>query len=696
MVVVKVVVVMSNETLKNLIPWKESLFRLSENKFLNIVRMYVGIIKTPYNKERLVNDLVSFLYKEEHKKTIIELLSEKDILFLSAVKFLEKPTNETLLAFFENEYTTFYLYDYIANLEERLLLYRYFDERTKKEYLSINPLLQAQLEEYLCLSVLIPLSERKFDSVNIEKHPTLGASLYCSWYAFIAQYPDACRADGSFKKKTLTNLETVFYGVSLDFLAHLNTAFVHLGLFFHDGSNLCIHEKKWKAFSTLTAEEQRLYICVASFRRFSREVLVKHTNFVKNLIEKIPSEGLCKTTIARLGFILKNTQKGLQTEKKAGFFANMLQRAQSTSLEEEGFSDKALLDKMEYFGLLTSIGQDKNGNDILVSSYEGEEKERVLEPKIPFVSLNAGYSVTFLVTVSLETMLPLVSCMNLESFDTVCRFEITRASCMRSFDKGETNESLLKNLEKASGNTVSQNLTFTINEWFETYNSAALYHGFVLQVSQEKIIQIENNAFLAKRIKKVLAPGIYIFDFETREEMMDAVEKSSLDFIGLPKNSIKESDVMPFNTLKNSSSFSLNYENIKKDIEIVQTEHSENMKKELEKLNLPVEQKEGLLERINRKLIITPKQLIGETVRSEKTEASGIDFMGKIQVIEQAIASSNMIEIVSAAGVFVGRPVKIDKKDADASITLSQEDQKTITLLIGQARNVKRFRQPLY
>ncbi len=683
-----------SDDVKKLAIWKESLFRLPENKFLNTIRMYVGTIKTPYNKERLINDLVSFLYKEEHKKSIMDLLSARDLLFINAINFLESPTSETLLSFFEGEFSTFYLYDYIANLEERLLIFRCYDETTKKEYLDINPLLYKNIEPYLNLFVLLPLEKKESSAEKKDTVPALSASLFASWYSFIAQYPDACRADGTFKKKIYAFLESIFYGVSAEFLAYLNTAFVNLGLFFHDGANLCINEKKWAAFCNLPQETQNIHVCIASFRRFPRDTLVKQVLFAKNLIESIPNEGFTKTVILRLGFILRNSQNGTQREKKIGFFANVLQKAQSSSsLDDEVFTDSALIERLEYFGLLKCFGQTSEGTELIISGLRKQEESGWLTP---FISINAGFSVTFLANAELSVLLPLVSCMNISSFDTVCRYEITRASCMRSFDKGNSSETLLKILSEAAGSALSQNLTFSINEWYETYTSASLYHGYVLQVSQEKIVQIENNAVLKQRIKKILAPGIYVFDFETKEEIIAAIEKSTLDFIGLPKNAIKEPDVLPYTDVNSNKRLILDYAVKTKDNEKEVIEHLKIMKKELDELHLPIEQKEGLLERINRKLIVTKTQLVGETVRLEKTEASGMDFMGKIQVIEQAILASNMIEITSATGIYTGRPVKIEKRDGDAGVTLTQEDSKTITLLIAQARNVKRFRQSLF
>ncbi len=685
---------MSKANLENFEPWKESLLRLPESKFLNIVRLYIGVIKTPYNKERLVGDLVSFLFKEDHKIAIVSLLSEKDIHFLSAIYYLENPSSEVILEFFGGEFSTFYLYDYLSNLEERLLVYRHFDDRSKKEYLEINPLLKEKIRGLLSLSVLLPLAIKENDIKKREKTPCLTEDLFASWYAFISEYPDACRANGTFKKKVLVALEKVFYGVSKEYLETMNTAFVNLGLFSYDGPNLYPCEKKWESFSQLSFDLQKMYICIASFRRFSRDAMTKNVSFAKNLLDTIPKEGFTKEVLYRLSFLLQNTKKEFQVDQSSGFFAKVLQRAQSNSTEE-GFSEKALIEKMVFFNILKVAGKDTRGKEIFCSNNNLKGKDAGIEEK-PFISINAGFSVTFLASVPLGTMLQLVKFMNIVNFDTVCQFEITRSSCMRSFDKGEGKEKILTLLEKASGKALTQNLAFSIKEWYETYNSASLYHGYVLQVSQEKIVQVENNTVLAQRIKKTLAPGIYIFDFETKEEMMEAVEKSSLDFIGSPKHNYNENDTLPFVSVYHKTELELEYSHTIDNREALTLDHLIKMKEELEKLHLPKEQKEGLQERIDRKLIVSEKQLIGETVRSEKTEASGIDFMGKIQVIDQAIAASNMLEITTAASIYTGRPLKIEKKEGDASVMLVQEDNKTITLLIGQARNVKRFRQPLF
>jgi len=43
--------------------WKEAMLRLPERTFFVLMRLYLGEIKTPFNKQRLVESLGGFLSK---------------------------------------------------------------------------------------------------------------------------------------------------------------------------------------------------------------------------------------------------------------------------------------------------------------------------------------------------------------------------------------------------------------------------------------------------------------------------------------------------------------------------------------------------------------------------------------------------------------------------------------------------------
>ena len=116
---------------ENIMLWRESLSVMPDSHFFDLLRMYLGEIKTPYNKPNLIEQLSSFLRKEETKQTMISLLSKEDLELLTAIYLIPKITQKKLLKFFSTK-TVSELYEHLMNLEERLLIFRTTDKETGK------------------------------------------------------------------------------------------------------------------------------------------------------------------------------------------------------------------------------------------------------------------------------------------------------------------------------------------------------------------------------------------------------------------------------------------------------------------------------------------------------------------------------------------------------------------------------------
>ena len=55
-----------SEHAKKILKWRGSFLELEENVFSETMRTYLGEIKTPYNKHKLIENLESFLRQKEH------------------------------------------------------------------------------------------------------------------------------------------------------------------------------------------------------------------------------------------------------------------------------------------------------------------------------------------------------------------------------------------------------------------------------------------------------------------------------------------------------------------------------------------------------------------------------------------------------------------------------------------------------
>lgn len=131
------------------------------NFFFELVRIYLGEVKTPYNKQKLAEEIGAFLRKKETRDSIVKFLDGTDIKILTAIKFLNEPDIEKLEKFFSSSIQQGDFYSAVASLEERLLIFS-VHVKNEKNLIKINPYLEDDLSGLLNLQNLIsPENEKK-------------------------------------------------------------------------------------------------------------------------------------------------------------------------------------------------------------------------------------------------------------------------------------------------------------------------------------------------------------------------------------------------------------------------------------------------------------------------------------------------------------------------------------------------------
>ena len=111
-------------------------------------------------------------------------------------------------------------------------------------------------------------------------------------------------------------------------------------------------------------------------------------------------------------------------------------------------------------------------------------------------------------------------------------------------------------------------------------------------------------------------------------------------------------------------------------------------------------QKESLLNRISRRLIVSKTQLTPSAVRSEILEADGMDFSGKVHLIEAAIKESDLLELTlpdykggETYFTLVGTPLGLSRTDDEAVLRLSVRPSDTIeNVIVSRITYLRRLR----
>ena len=248
---------------------------------------------------------------------------------------------------------------------------------------------------------------------------------------------------------------------------------------------------------------------------------------------------------------------------------------------------------------------------------------------------------------------------------------------------------------------LPQNLQITIEDWFNSYASAMIYNGYILKVSKDNVSLVENNPKICHLIKEKLADGIYLLNLPVTADISEFVSESGLDFMGKIKESSLDSEKINFPMLR--PGYPISVDNSKKGTEVNFSKANElitSLKNTLQNMDVDENQKESLAYRIRNRLILTPHHLQITSVRSEILEADGMDYSGKVFLLEAACKDKDKVELTipdySKQGKFItllGNPLAVFKQENDSILRfqdfVSEEVQ---NIIVSRITHVKRIR----
>ena len=269
---------------------------------------------------------------------------------------------------------------------------------------------------------------------------------------------------------------------------------------------------------------------------------------------------------------------------------------------------------------------------------------------------------------------------------------------------------MIEALNKYSSFPVPQNLKVSLDEWWQSYNSASLFKGYVLKVSEENIYRAENNPAFKNHIMEILAPGIYLLDFTNDADAQEEKKKSGIDISGRIKSVRKDDVVQGLPAVKGTS---VSFEGLGSSCKINspaelknKTSNAGNLMEKfrsfLNQLETTEDQKDGLLDRIERRIIIEKEQLRPSSVRFELMEAFGMNFTGKVHVLESAIQKNCLVEIevTGKKELILGLPKTVVKNIEIPVLYLTVENKETmeaeeLEIEIAKISRVKKLRNAL-
>ena len=690
--------------------WQEAICSMPDKQFFSTMRLYLGEIKTPYNKQRLTEQLASFLKNQKVTENLLSLLDANDIKLLTAISLIPGANQETLIDFFSGTFTMTEVYSELINLEERLIIFKTPAPMGQKEEIKINPLLAEALRPYLSSQILFPKHEIAFH--NIEDLFTISPDFLAAYFSYVKLNGIGCKADGTIKKNDKTKLSEIFNGKE-ELIQLITNALVNLSILKEGEKNLHLDKANLRSFAGLDAEKQYALLCAASVSRFSRDGLRKEAQLLLDCLASIPQAGFTRNEILQLAFLLgTRTLEGNAAAKKSRF-SMILEAAREREKEAgaEGAQNADLIDRMIgsaiEMGLLRNLGKDEDGNEIFTSGMEaGGFAAGTGQPKV--LNIDSIFSVTIMPGLPLRELLSVTSFMCIKKSAIASEYEVTRQSVSSAFDEGKNPEDLFAQIESYLPYDIPQSLKVNINEWHNSYASAKLYRGFVLKVDESNISLVENNPLIKGKIAEKLAQGIYLLNIPLDAPDADInhfIASSGLEFLGQVKEPEREESGFTFPLIQKGRVMNLaGLENGECKLARLDLQKGESfiaqLCESLKTKDLDKIQRESLEHRIKNRMIVSEAQLTAAAVRTEILEADGIDFSGKVHLLETAVKESDLTELQlpnadGSTGFFqiLGIPLSISKQPGEAVLRFQIQPTNEIeTLLVSRISHVRRLR----
>jgi len=666
--------------------WKSAVMIMPDNSFFELLRSVFGKIKTPFKKQQLVNELESFLLREEIQKRLAAYIDQNDAKVIAAIALFGEPIPGELESFFTGEFSYAQLQDIVVNLEERFIVYRFTEDKTSR--LALNPVLEQALLPFTAdISALFPTVPE--GEVPPEQEARYGAAvlddrILAGLLSFVSRQETFFRGEGVIRKRIIEAGKTHFPGVNLELV--LGSLQI-LGLFYVDGERLVPDSRRFDDFGSLSARERMEY-CAAALIVYGE---------MKPLVEILPPlyRARVRELITFIHCFLDSLQPGLLYPEKT-----LKKMAEVIKNEMKATVVKNLpLDILEKTGLIVTAPAE-------LKQLGGIAHNNPANHEGPFIAIDSGASILVYPEISYADVIRLAIFMNIREAGAAVRFELDRDSAVRAFDKNISADEIIEMLNRLSGGRVDDALIWNLKDWEKRHGEVSLKKGVVLSLSQDKRYLTETRS-LAGMIVETLAPGLYLLNEDAMDEAVSALQGAGIDIIAR-RHAKTRTGMATYNqfTSNTSQDYSVkipakkpsNADFGKEDASAL----TANFHAILKKMPLGETERSELSARIDRKMVLCETQLKEASLRYEKLEARHMDYAGKQNIARQAIAQQSPVEIVRLGGGkegerFFGIPKALEKEGVELVLVFAQSDKQDVMRIpLGKISLIRRIKKSIF
>jgi len=711
--------------------WADALLTSGTESLLGAVRNYLGPVKTPYDKRELVRRLGAFVKRPETRAAMLELLDALDARILGTCLLIGPASEQDIKDLFLGELPLFELGLRMSNLLDRLLLFRFASGN--KRLVAVNPLLAEDLRARVMDPGLLLGAAPAADSGSCDAAAIVGL------YSFLFHAPASLRKGGGLTKRAAEKADALFRGMGRGWIESGPERLDAMSRALARSGALRVEEESWTAdgavFARLARDWGEDLPCLLAALLASCEPRTEAGDGARESAtdREAPPPGAAggaaaierAAPLARLiGRALRAIPEGFCLPR-AGF-ARWLRLAAFASPRAAGAGRgrfDALGDPAIAAPALEALG--------VAPARPGRPRPAVPaagdEDLSPALVAEGAHALHLMPEAGLEDRLLVGAIARPVAFGKVWSFELDRETARSGFAAGVGADSALARLERMAQRPLPQSLGFSLRAWEEEYRSLRLYRGLVLVADERHRPLVEAGIASGSLDAESLSPGVYFLGARSPDEAAAQLGRCGLDSpSGLSSGAPRAgpaahggsapvgakdgpgsggegggSDGAPDDALAELASAFAGAGNGGRILD--PSPRLELMRGILaDSARSPQEVKE-IGDRIERRLVLTAEQIALSDPRAERMEAGGLDYLGKVRVVERALRSpGDRLELLyrlpgAEPARAILRPVRLEKNER--GLILEAEDLGTggpIRVPLGAVSTVRRMRASLF
>jgi len=659
---------MKREEIDELGEWRSHLLQLGDRTFFDLIRNYLGPVKTPYNKHDLIRKLEVFLSRDKIQQAMVALTDPIQAQVLSALAFLGPRDSQTLLGFLGRELTRLESYRALANLEDRLVLFR-----NPEGSIAYNPLVKARFSKEFghpgALFSSYRREELPFPEVTeIPPIPWANDLSLQGLYVLLGRSFPVFRQNRWFLKKFLDQVESKipgFFSTADRILGAIN-GLLALGLVTpnpDEPRDLLTLNNRWSQIFDLSPWERTImwWSGIIESDQASKGELPLDQDEVNFL--NFENQHRISGALGSLLVLLEDNR---------WYPRDVLERIVSTFLSLEPALETTIIPGLIFLQALIPGPENtyaRNPNLVHLS------KEKLSDPSTlpPGAGrVESDGRVTLQAWVPAEISGPLLPLFSLEKVEYVLYLQLSRTGANFLFSRGHKANSLVSSLESLTQGPLPQVVRATLTEWDRDFFSAQASRGILLRLSPEKEALLLHDPRTLGLGVISLGQGICFLPAQPSNEFRLFEDLGAL---GIPLETLLPSliNVDPgFPDLRPLPLPPRGLERISRVIHTLPPNHEtedhrstqaqiirQSLQEKLRGLKIDDDFRRELEYRVEKGILLSESQIRSGIARPEMTQAGSLDHTGKLRLIETAIHSQDLLEVQIAPQGGANDPAEI-------------------------------------